>query len=141
MTKTIKQLETELKEVKLQSEAKDTRIAELLKEKEKLNTILTDSDYRHKCLREDHFSTKEVLDALYKKYQLQSPEKVIVTILEEQEIPEQVSLLKQITAKKLAQWQCAADKAAQAAKFYTNNINDLTSNLERAAKGDIVTLP
>lgn len=86
-------------------------------------------------------SKDELLDALTQKYIFGSQEKRIVAILEEGQIPEQVSVIKQITAKKLIQFRTSQAKHQQAADFYKNNVNDMESNLHRAANGDITTLP
>lgn len=92
-------------------------------------------------LRSSLNSKSKLCDALFKKHECSDPEEAIINILEVLQIPEQVAILKQVGAKKLLQFRIAHQRAANAAKFYSNNIADLESAFIRAAQGDIVLPP
>lgn len=106
-----KKLQKELLDMRKLVDDQFNSLKELQNKNESLEKILLHKD-------------KLVAD-LFSKYVNKSPEQVIVTILEEMEIPEQVATLKQINAKKLIQWREIADKHRRATKFFENNISDM----------------
>lgn len=137
MTKTNAQLSDEIKKLKNELECMHKVVDEqsvTIKECAEKREALEKTIIRKSAIIAD-------LIQQHSKYCNKPPEMVIVGILEEMQIPEQVSILKQITAKKLMQWRETADKHRRSAKWFENNIGDMESALVRAAKGDITTLP